>query len=302
MSRSMIVWLVDIVFILITIPLVPYFTTSANFTNILVRLLIIFLAALAQSFAIVVGGADLSVGSNMSLATAIGSYLLLIDPVFGLVVILFTGAVLGAFNGFGSVKIGLHPFIVTLCTFLIAQGLALTLRPRPGGRVPEFLFNSLYSTYYGVPIPAIILIFVILLIMAFLIEWTRFGRSLLAVGGNEKAARDFGVNVTLVKFLAYVIAGMIAALGGFFLGVRIGCGHPYVGETFLLYSFGAAVAGGTYLTGGTTSPIGTLGGALLFALIDNILWLSKLSTYYSLIVQGIALAIVVGVSEVMLRR
>ena len=302
LSRTMIVWLVDLAFILIAIPIIPHFTTSANFANILVRLLIIYLVALAQSFAIVVGGADLSVGSNMSLATAIGSYLLIIDPVMGFLVILASGAILGAFNGFGAVKVGLHPFIVTLCSFLIAQGLALTLRPRPGGRVPEILFDSLYSTYYGIPVLSIILLILVLLAMSFLIERTRLGRSLLAVGGNEKAARDFGINVELVKFLAYVIAGALAAVAGFFLGVRIGCGHPYVGEPFLLYSFGAAVAGGTFLTGGTTSPIGTLGGALLFALIDNILWLSKLSTYHSLIVQGIALVVVVGVSEAVLRR
>ncbi|MCD6535998.1 MAG: ABC transporter permease [Thaumarchaeota archaeon] len=301
-NRSLIVWLVDFVFILVTIPLIPHFATPANFTNIVVRLLIIFLAALAQSFAVVIGGADLSVGSNMSLATAIGSYLVIVDPLFGLLVILSAGATLGAFNGFGTVKVGLHPFIVTLCTFLIAQGLALTLRPRPGGRFPEYLFDGLYSTYYGVPVIAIILVLAVLLAAVFLVNQTRFGRSLLAVGGNEKAARDFGINITLVKFLAYVLSGALAALSGFFLGVRIGCGSPYAGEPFLLYSFGAAVAGGTYLAGGTTSPVGTLGGALLFALIDNILWLSRLSTYYSLVIQGIALAIVVGVSEVLLKR
>ncbi|HGE69268.1 TPA: ABC transporter permease [Candidatus Poribacteria bacterium] len=301
-SRSIIIWSVDFVFVLIATLFIPYFASYENFANVAVRLLIIFLVALAQSSAIVVGGADLSVGSNMSVMTGIASYLLIVNPILGIAVILLAGAALGAFNGFGVSKLNIHPFIVTLCAFLIAQGLALTLRPIPGGEIPRALYTSLYSTYYGIPVLSIILLLTFLFMFVFFIERTSLGRSLLAVGGNEKVAQDFGVNTARVKFLAYVLSGVLAALAGFFLGVRIGCGSPNVGETFLLYSFGAAVAGGTYLTGGVTSPVGTLGGALLFALIDDILWLAQVSPYLSLVVQGIMLAVVVGISEVVLRR
>jgi len=300
-TRGLIVWLANLCLILIAFFLVPHFATFENLRNIFIRLLIIYLAALAQSFALVVGGFDLSLGANMSLATAIGSYILIVNPFLGFLGILSAGAVIGAANGLGITKLRLNPFVMTFGMLFIAQGFTLVLRPEHGGIIPRFLNEMLYQTYFGVPVFAIACVVLLLIASSILIQRTKIGRYLLAVGSNERAARDFGINVDRIRLLAFILCGATASLAGFFLGVRAGCGAAYIGEPFLMYSIGAAVAGGTSLTGGVTSPIGVLGGAVLFTLIDDILWLTNISGYYSLVVQGIILAIVIGLSEVIRR-
>lgn len=266
------------------------FLTVANWTIIFTQVSINSLLAFGVTFVIITGGIDLSLGSMVAVSGVLaalmshpGDYPVIVPIIIGL----FAGVIMGAFNGFVVTKSKIAPFIVTLGTMTIARGLALIFsKGRPISNLSDS-FNFIGGgAIFGIPFPIIILIFVFV-ICIILLNKTVLGRYIYAVGGNELAARASGINVNKVKMAVYTISGLLAGLAGILLTSRVTTGQPNAGAGFELDAIAAAVIGGTSTKGGIGTIGGTFLGALLIGVINNGLDLLNVTSYYQQVVMGI---------------
>ncbi len=266
------------------------FLTVANWTIIFTQVSINALLAFGVTFVIITGGIDLSLGSMVAVVGVLaaimahpGDYPVIVPIVIGL----FAGVIMGAFNGFVVTKSKIAPFIVTLGTMTIARGLALIIsKGRPISNLSDS-FNFIGGgVVLGIPFPIIILIFVFI-ICVILLNKTVLGRYIYAVGGNELAAIASGVNVNKIKMTVYIISGLLAGLAGILLTARVTTGQPNAGAGFELDAIAAAVIGGTSTKGGIGTIGGTFLGALLIGVINNGLDLMNVTSYYQQVVMGI---------------
>jgi ribose/xylose/arabinose/galactoside ABC-type transport system permease subunit len=269
----------------------PNFLTDRNIFNVLRTGAFLGTAAVAETFVIISGGIDLSVGSVIKLSVLISAILMNGKPEnIGVAVVatLAMGAVIGLVNGLLISKVRIAPFIVTLGAYSILRGVAYTVTTRPVGKAaPGFL--RLYDLKIG-PAPLLV-IFLALLILAgiFVLRRTAFGRYIYAVGGNEQVARLSGIRVDSVKIGVYVLCSALAALTGLLYLTRAGVGDPVIGEGAELQAITAVILGGTSLFGGQGGLIGTLGGVLLIGLTNNVLVILNVSSWYQELIQGLVI-------------
>lgn len=275
----------------------PYFLLPKNLINVLRQISINGFLSIGMTFVILTGGIDLSVGSVLAFGGIVGASLasssmgtVYPTPV-AILVGLLGGTALGAVTGFFIAKWRMAPFVVSLGMLSVARG--LTYIYTDGMPVPKLEESFLYigqGRIAGIPLPVII--FAIVFILSWIVLYkTRFGRYVYAVGGNEKSARISGVNTRLVIFVVYVISGFLSALGGLTLSARTSAGLPQAGVAYELDAIAAVVIGGTSLSGGQGSLVGTLFGALIIGVINNGLDLLGVSSYYQQVIKG---AIIVG--------
>ena len=269
----------------------PNFLTERNIFNVLRTAAFLGTVAIGQTFVIISGGIDLSVGSVIKLAALVSAILMNGKPEnigFAVAVTLAMGAVIGLINGVLITKVRIQPFIVTLGAYSILRGLAYTVATRPVGRAaPGFL--RLYDLKVG-PAP-LLAIFLAALVLAgtFVLRRTAFGRHIYAVGGAEQVARLSGIRVDLVKIGVYVLCSTLAALTGLLYLSRAGIGDPVTGEGAELQAITAVIFGGTSLFGGAGGLIGTLGGVLLMGLTNNVLVILNVSSWYQELIQGLVI-------------
>ena len=267
----------------------PTFRTSDNFFNILQQSAINAILAFGVTFVILVSGTDLSLGSVLAFS---GMTMAMIIPTVGvpgsIAVAILIGAAFGAFNGFLVAYVGLAPFIVTMGTMSIGRGLTLVIsNSSPVSGLPDSLRELARGKLFGVlPIPVIIML-IIFLISFILLRYTRFGRSLYAIGGNEEATRLSGINVKIAKLGAFVWAGGMAGLAGVIQSARLNSAQPTAGVSYEMDAIAAAVIGGASLSGGVASPFGTLLGALIIGVLRNGLNLMSVSTNWQQVVIGV---------------
>ena len=277
------------------------FLSSDNLFNIVRAVSEIGIIAIGLTFVILIGGIDLSVGSVLGLA-AVGSAVLMVNSGYGVwatvLVVLLAGIVFGFLQGAAVALLGVQAFIVTLAGLQIARGLA---RMWSGGETVQIsygdgpgqapmLFSLLGERTFGgvVPIPALIFAAVAVIAILFL-RSSAYSRHLYAIGGNEKAARLSGVPVNRVKIVAFVIAGFCAALAGIVHAGQLNAGSPNDGTAYELDGIAAVVVGGTSLAGGRGSVIGTIAGALLLGILNNILSLNSVNTDLQLLIKGLVI-------------
>jgi ribose/xylose/arabinose/galactoside ABC-type transport system permease subunit len=194
------------------------------------------------------------------------------------------------------VRLRLPPILATLATMSIFQGVALVILPSPGGNVPPGMTDAFTNGLDRAPTPLLLLI-----AAAVITSWTMgtpLGLWLRAIGGDEGGTRSSGVPVRIVKFSAYVIAALLAGLGGFYLAVATGSGSPTIGDSFILLSIAAVVLGGVSITGGRGSTIGAVFGALTLTIIGRLLYFANLSSFYQSLINGVILIAVVGLATV----
>jgi len=261
----------------------PDFLRTKNLLNIFNQQTPLMAVAIGQTLVLLTAGLDLSVGAVVSLTTAILS--LAIPPVLSIPLALAVAAFVGLSNGVGITVFRIHPILMTLSTMTVGQGAVLLLRPVPGGRVPAFVTDVANASLAGLPLP-IILSVITVAAAALLLNRTRFGLHVLAVGASPDNARLGGVHVRRVVLGCYVLASVFAVIGGFHLAGRIGSGDPLVGDPFSLDSVAAAALGGTLLAGGLGSVGGSVGGVALLALVANGLNLLNVSPFYQMLVKG----------------
>ncbi|PDQ19835.1 ABC transporter permease [Mesorhizobium sanjuanii] len=254
------------------------------------------LAAIGQTIVILSGGFDLSAGAVISLVNVVLASSM--DPMApGASILLWTavgigvGMAVGAFNGFFIAVLRMQPIVVTLSTMFILQGVTLLVMDKPGG----FVSPDLGTFYLGdaiagwLPMPLVVI--GIVLLAWFWLKGTRFGTALYAVGSDADSAAAVGINVVLVRFAVYVIAGGCYGLAGVFISAQTGSGDPLVGNPLLLSMFAAVVVGGTRLGGGQGGPVGTVFGAYILMIVVNILLVLNVSAYYSTIAEGTILVL-----------
>ncbi|MGB3834108.1 MAG: ABC transporter permease [Mesorhizobium sp.] len=256
------------------------------------------LASIGQTIVILSGGFDLSAGAVVSLVNVVLASGM--DPMApGASIFLWTlagigiGMAVGAFNGFFIAVLRMQPIVVTLSTMFILQGVTLLVMDKPGG----FVAPDLGAFYLGDAIPGW-LPMPLVVVGAVLLAWlwlkrTRFGTALYAIGSDPDSAAAVGVNVTLTRFLVYVIAGGCYGLAGVFISAQTGSGDPLIGNPLLLSMFAAVVIGGTRLGGGQGGPVGTAFGAYILIMVVNILLVLNVSAYYSTIAEATILILAV---------
>lgn len=274
------------------------FLTVANFRNIGVSAAALAAVAFGQTFAILTAGLDLSVGAIVALVSIVGAIVMRDYSVAaGVAAALLAGASVGLANGIVITRFKVFPFIATLAMMSIVSGLALSLS---GGvavtGVPEVFSDLAYARLAGIPIPVIIAVEV-LAVAVVVLRYTRLGRRIYAVGGNEEAARLSGISVGTIKIAAYVLSGLCASVGSLILTARVASGQPSLGATLPLESVAAVVLGGISLFGGRGSVVGVAFGVLFISILSNGLNLLNVPSYTQMMVIGGALILAVGLDQ-----
>ena len=248
-----------------------HFIGAQNVADVLSNTSKFVLISVGMAFVIMSGGIDLSVGTVAVLASVIAARLSehgIAPAIAGGVAV---GLVAGLVNGVLIARLGLMPFVVTLCTYIAARGLALVVAQRETVSISyERGFDAVgQGAFLGLPIPLWIAAAVVLA-GALLLRYARFGRAVLAVGGNEEAARLMGLPVERVKVGVYALSGALAGLAGVILAAQTS-GSPTEGVGWELIAIASVVVGGTLLTGGQGSVLNTVTGVLLLSVILNLI-------------------------------
>jgi ribose transport system permease protein len=266
------------------------------------------LIGLGMTYVIMTGGIDLSVGKMAALASVLAALLSPYGPLVALPVPVLVGILLGLLNGWQIAWLRLPPFIVTLAMLLATSGLALILANNAFVSVDfESGFIEIGKDFLGLPIPLIIML-IAYSAGSIILNYTGFGRHVLAIGGNEEAARLMGLPVERIKLAVYAMSGGLAALAGVILTALTFTGIPNEGLGWELTAIAAVVVGGTLLTGGMGSVGTTLVGVLLLGLIFNLLNFENgrgsisLSAYWQSVIRGAFLLVVVILQNRLARR
>jgi ribose/xylose/arabinose/galactoside ABC-type transport system permease subunit len=281
----------------------PNFWSVMNVTNVSRQISILALISIGQTFAILSAGIDLSVGSLLALVSVVAAQQMLNFGLWGgMAAGVLAGALAGLVNGILIAKAKLPAFIATLGMLIAARGIALTL----SGGLPvvglPHAFLYLGAGKIGpIPVPAVIAA-VAFVIAHLVMQRTRFGRYVYAMGSNEEAAMLSGINVVKYKILVYVLSGMFAGIAGVVLTSRVISGQPTLGEVQELYSIAAVVIGGGKITGGVGGMGQTLMGVLILGVLANGLNLIQVSSYVQNIVIGVIIILAVYVDLARERR
>jgi ribose transport system permease protein len=258
-------------------------------SNMRVFLPLILLAA-GQAVVILGGGIDISVGSivsivNVILATQVGMQGEPQKMYWMMGIVLLVGMLAGAINGFFVAYMRLQPIITTYATSFLYAGVALLIMPNPGGGIPP-AFSSFYRNTTPLGLPLAFFVIALILLAWGLIQQTRYGRYLLAVGGKAEAAYATAVPVSRVKFSTYVIAGLMAAFSGIAITMLAGSGNAGTGDQMTLSSITAVVIGGTALSGGVGGVAGAVMGSVILGFIRNIISFAKIDTWWQTFVNA----------------
>ena len=280
------------------------FFSGFNLRNIIGASAPLALIAIGQTFVMLTGGIDLSVGSTMSLVAVVGALYMNGDSgrlLPGILMCLGIGLGVGLFNGLIIVFLRVEPIIATLGTLSIIQGLTLLRSSVPGGSAPTELYNLTYQNIWSIPQAAVIMAgcFIVGIV---LLRTTPYGMHVYSVGGDEEAARVSGVATWWIKLSVYLISGFCAGAAGLLLLGRLGIGDPLSGSTFMLLSVVAVAIGGTSLFGGRGGLVGTLGGVLILNVIGNVMNLAGLESYPQQLTNGLLIIFVVAFYSLSRRR
>ena len=288
--------LIGLIILCIVISVItPRFLTVTNILNVFTQVSVNAIIAVGMCFVILTGGIDLSVGSTLAITGAVAATLVKSGTNTFVTVgaVLIIGALVGLFNGILVSKGKIQAFIVTLATMTIFRGVTYvyTKGTPISGLSSDFTVIG-NGKLAGIPLP-VILILIVVLGAWYVLNQTRYGRYVYAVGGNEDSARLSGINTDKIKALVYVICGVTAALSGIVVTSRIGSASPNAGSGFELDAIAAVVLGGTSLSGGEGSVIGTIIGAMIIGVLNNGLNLMNVSPFYQLIIKGFVIILAV---------
>ncbi len=272
-----------------------YFFTERNLGNLVIQIVPLALASIGQMTVILLGGIDLSVGPLISLVTAIGSFTLVDGPGAwgGVLLCLVTGVLVGGLNSALIVWLRIPDLISTLATYSVVFGLALLVRPSPGGSVSEGFADLVTMRVGWFPVAGLALL-AIAIVGEILLVKGRIGRRLYAIGSRQEAAFVAGIRVDRIRCFAYLFCGFMAALAGLVVAARIGSGDPQAGSQFTLSSITAVVVGGTSVFGGRGTLAGTMFGATLLVMLQNALNQLHVTAYYQYIWTGVLLLLAVA--------
>jgi ribose transport system permease protein len=302
----------------------PYFLTASNLANVTRQSSITAILAVGQTFVILTGGIDLSVGAITALAASVSAVLMTqrfevagmaIGPIafwLGFPIALGVGLLCGLLNGFIITKGRIPDFIATLGTMVTLRGVALLVTgglPVPShltatelkGYLPELMIWMGSANILGIPVAGL---FALAVGIAgwFVLRYTALGRAVYAIGGNREASRVSGINVDRTKIAVYAISGLLAGLAGFILAGRLNSANALMADGENLRSIAAVVIGGTNLFGGEGGVIGSMIGALIMGVLANGLNLLNVSAFWQRVIQGMVIVLVVVFDQWRRRR
>ena len=282
------------------------FLTSRNLINVARQSTYLIIVTMGQMLALLTGGFDLSVGTILALSSVVGAMAMsAMNAAFpgsvalvifvGLIAGLLAGLSVGVINGIGVSVFNVNPFMMTLGMASVGFGVALYLT----GGVPVYGLPETFSDIFGfgsfggIPTPVLVTAGLIL-IMYFLVNWTKIGRYFYAVGGNIKASSLSGINTKFILFLAYIFCSTMATISGLLLTARLETGEANIGASMALESIAACVIGGVSLKGGVGRVENVVLGALFIGLIQNGMNLARIESYLQTVVIGILLIVAVS--------
>ncbi|PLR81257.1 ABC transporter permease [Bacillus sp. V33-4] len=277
--------------IVLTAVLTPEFFNLQNIINVTRQASVVGIVAIGMTFVILTGGIDLSVGAILAVSGVAFALMLnagMAVPI-ALLIVMVIGVLIGIINGIGSTFFGIQPFIMTLATMAVGNGAALLLS---NGSPQTFMVNSPIVEMLGNGgigmVPGPVILFIGIAVISWLVlKYLPFGRFVYGVGGSLDAARLSGVRTTRILIMVYSISGLTAALAGLINASRLYVGHPTADSTIMLDSIAAVVIGGTSLMGGRGGVGGTVLGALLLAMVANLLNLLGVSPYNQQVAKGL---------------
>ena len=292
----------------------PHFLSVQNLTNVARQSVYLVLVSLGQMIVLITGGFDLSVGTAIALtsvvsATAMVAFAVMFPDLVWLVILLgtlsgFGAAILiGSLNGFGVAQFGVSPFIMTLGVQSVGAGIALFIT----GGVPvsglPYEFGNIFGfgRVFGVPVPVLAAILAVV-VMWLMMNRTKFGAHIYAVGGNIRAAHLSGVDTKRVLFLAYLVCALLASLAGLLLTARVESGETNLGGTIALESIAACVIAGVSLRGGIGRVENVVLGAFFIVLVQNGMNLTQVGSYMQMILLGSLLILAVILDQFRYRR
>ncbi|MFA9389710.1 MAG: ABC transporter permease [Prolixibacteraceae bacterium] len=286
------------------------FLTADNSWNVMRQISVNMIISVGMTLVILAGGIDLSVGSILALAGAVTAVMLKFGTEFvnmnvyigftlvgALIGGTLVGAFLGWFNGFTITKFKVPPFVATLAMLTIARGLTMLLTggfPITGFS-PEMAFIGT-GWFLGIPMPVWISALVVFAAVV-MTNKTRLGRHIYAIGGNETASELSGLKIKKIKMIVYSIAGACAAIGGIIVTSRLDSAQPNAGMGFELDSIAAVVIGGTSLSGGKGTILGTVQGALIIGILNNGLVLMNVSPFWQQVIKGFVILLAVIIEK-----
>jgi simple sugar transport system permease protein len=279
----------------------PVFLSAANITTILTSSAALALLVLAESLIVICGKFDLSLESTFGLAPALGAMVVLpaanfgfgleLPTFVGILIVVVCGGLIGFANGFMVVGLKLNAFIVTLAMLIILRGM---LVGATSGRtlfdLPDAFYALMTFSLIGLPL-AVWLAAIAFAVAGFLLRYHRLGRALYAIGGNAEAARAAGIRVERITWGVYVLAGVLASIGGLVTTGYVGAISANQGNGMIFTVFAAAVIGGISLDGGKGTMFGALTGVLLLGVVQNVLTLAQVPSFW---IQAIYGAIILG--------
>jgi ribose transport system permease protein len=268
---------------------------------------ILAIVAMAQTFVVLTSGIDLSVGMVMVLANCLASQIVAGDVAsasLGMLGVFAAGAACGAINGLIVVFGRLQPIVTTIATGAVYYGLALALRPVPGGDVNATLADAATGQLGGVVPASLVLLLALVAVVWWPFRRSVVGRAVYAVGSSEMAAYMSGVPIRRAKLVAYTLSGLLASVAGLFVTFVTYSGEASAasGGTYTLYSIAAVVLGGVSLFGGSGSAIGAIFGALMFRTIGDLLFVFNVEPLWQPLFQGAVLMAAVSLGALRLLR
>jgi ribose/xylose/arabinose/galactoside ABC-type transport system permease subunit len=289
------------------------FLTGRNLMNVARQSTYLAMVAMGQMLALLTGGFDLSVGTILAVTSVVGALAMSTlsaaypDMVWlaiagGMLAGLLAGLSIGVVNGLGVAVFSVSPFMMTLGLASIGFGIALYLT----GGVPVYGMPEAYGSifgfggFFGIPTP-IYVTAILIVAMYVLLNWTRFGRYLYAVGGNLKASRLSGIHTRRILLLAYVLCGALATVSGLMLTARLETGEANIGASMPLESIAACVIGGVSLRGGVGRLSGVVLGAIFIGLVQNGMNLARIDSYLQTVVIGVLLILAVVADQLRLK-
>jgi ribose/xylose/arabinose/galactoside ABC-type transport system permease subunit len=295
--RSYGIFLVLLFLILVTTILSPAFLTGNNVSNMLLQAAPLGIVVIGQVLVILVRGLDLSVASVMATAAVVATSFSGQDsdalPVF--LVAMTIGIATGLLNGLLITKRNVSPFLATLATMTLLQGLRFAYtQGAPSGNVPPIYRVLGSQTFYGVPYNLMVLI-VLAVVFSILLHKSTYGRRVYLTGGNPVMARLVGINADRITIASYVISGGLAALAGLIYSGFVGIVDNWVGRGFELDSIVAAVMGGVALSGGRGSIVGGLLGAVILVVVFNAVLMIGFPVQFQIIIKGLVIIIAAAV-------
>ena len=286
------------------------FMSADNIWNVMRQISVNMIISVGMTLVILIGGIDLSVGSVLAFSGAITAVMLkygnefpgwnihigftLIGALLGGTLI---GAFLGWFNGLTITRFKVPPFVATLAMLTIARGLTMLLTggfPITGFSVQMAFIGT--GWFLGIPMPVWISA-VVVLVAVVLTNRTRLGRYIYAIGGNETAAELSGLKINKIKLIVYSIAGALAAVGGIIVTSRLDSAQPNAGSGFELDAIAAVVIGGTSLSGGKGTIMGTVQGTLIIGILNNGLVLLNVSPFWQQVIKGMVILVALVIEK-----